>query len=274
MTNLPSGSPVFDFHPGHAPVLLTLPHSGTDLPPGMAARMTPYGRQLPDTDWYIDQLYTGPACERGIGVIRARYSRYVVDLNRGADDAVLYPGRPSTGLVPNLAFDGTPIYQAGQEPDQNEIHDRTTAFWKPYHDAVGQELERLKQQHGWAVLWDGHSIQTHIPRLFEGRLPDLNIGTNSGASCDRRLQDRIAAHAKSLSGYTHVVNGRFRGGYTTRHYGQPDRGFHAVQMEIAQSTYLQHEDAPWPLDETAFRRLSTTMAGFLDTVLDWTPQVR
>ena len=151
MTNIPSASPVFDFQPGHAPVLLTLPHSRTDLPPGMAGRMTAHGAQLPDTDWYIDQLYTPHARERGIGVIRARYSRYVGDLNRGADDAILYPGRPSTGLVPALAFDGTPIYQDGQEPDQTEIRDRIAAFWQPYHDAVGRELERLKRRHGWAV---------------------------------------------------------------------------------------------------------------------------
>ncbi|GBR68966.1 N-formylglutamate deformylase [Gluconobacter kanchanaburiensis] len=262
---------VFSLVRGTMPVLVTLPHSGCHLAPGMERRMTARGRQLPDTDWYMEHLYAG-ALSSGIGVLKASHSRYVVDLNRGADDAALYPGRPSTGLVPSLTFDGLPIYRAGQEPDDCEIAERREAYWRPYHAAVTEELERLRQKWGWAVLWDGHSIKSDIPRLFEGTLPDLNIGTNSGQSCNVDLEARLGLRMAESPFYSHVVNGRFKGGYTTRHYGQPARGIHAVQLEIAQSTYLKSEDGPWPIDLEKAVRLSRMINALLETALCWRPE--
>ncbi|MBM9400330.1 N-formylglutamate deformylase [Gluconacetobacter azotocaptans] len=262
--------PVFSFTPGTSPVLVTLPHAGTALPPGMEPHLTPRGRMLPDTDWYMGRLYAG-ALARGAGVLRANYSRYVVDLNRGADDAALYPGRPSTGLAPLLSFDGDPLYVPGQEPDAAALAERTRRFWAPYHDAVTAELVRLRGIWGWAVLWDGHSIRSECPRLFEGVLPDLNLGTYGGRSCDAGLTARLVRHAEGLTEYTHVLNGRFQGGYTTRQYGQPSDHVHAVQLEIAQSAYLASEDAPWPADPAKEARLRAAIDGFLDIVIAWRP---
>ncbi|GBQ87435.1 N-formylglutamate amidohydrolase [Acetobacter nitrogenifigens DSM 23921 = NBRC 105050] len=264
-------SPVFTLTPGSSPILVTIPHAGTALAPGMEARMTVRGLRLPDTDWYMPDLYNGAAL-RGVGVLTAHYSRYVVDLNRGADDAALYPGRPSTGLAPHLTFDGTPIYLEGEAPGGEEIAQRTEAYWRPYHDAVTAELKRLRAKHGWAILWDAHSIRSQVERLFEGVLPDLNVGTNSGASCAASLSNAVMEQVGMSPDYTHVLNGRFRGGYTTRHYGTPGTGVHAVQLEIAQSTYLASEDDPWPADATKSARLRDAINGLLDTLLSWTPE--
>ncbi|RFD21437.1 N-formylglutamate deformylase [Komagataeibacter melaceti] len=260
----------FSFVPGDLPVLITLPHAGEQLAPGMAERMTPRGRQLPDTDWYMERLY-GFARDKNIGVIRANHSRYVVDLNRGSDDAALYAGRPSTGLVPLLGFDGQPIYHEGSEPDDTEMARRTETYWKPYHDAVAQELARLREKWGWAILWDGHSICSEVPRLFEGRLPDLNFGTNSGVACDPSLLQAVVERAETLTAYSHVVDGRFKGGFTTRHYGRPAENIHAIQLEIAQSTYLASEQAPWPADPDAAARLSGALEHLMDAALAWRP---
>ncbi|CAI9119238.1 N-formylglutamate deformylase [Brytella acorum] len=262
--------PVFSFARGDAPVLVTIPHAGTALMPGMAGRMTDTGAALPDTDWYMERLYAG-AFALGIGVLRANYSRYVIDLNRGADDATLYPGRPKTGLVPELTFDGEPIYREGEAPDEAEIAARRLAYWQPYHDAVAEELARLKARWGWAVLWDGHSIRDEIPRLFEGRLPDLNFGTNEGASCDPSLMAPIMESVGKQVRYTHVLNGRFKGGYTTRHYGRPPEGLHAIQLEKAQNVYLDGQRAPWPISETKLRDMAGIVAGFLRQAKAWRP---
>ncbi|MFT8675604.1 MAG: N-formylglutamate deformylase [Acetobacter sp.] len=263
-------APVFTFTQGAAPVLVTLPHAGTELAPGMAERMTEYGRQLPDTDWYMEQLYSC-APDLGIGVLRANYSRYVIDLNRGPDDAGLYPGRPKTGLVPELSFDGSAIYLPGQAPDAAEIEERRIRYWQPYHDAVAAELARLKAQWGWAVLWDGHSIKTEVPRLFEGTLPDLNFGTNDGAACAAGLMTDVLQTAEQEKDFSHVLNGRFKGGYTTRHYGQPGQNIHAIQLEKAQHIYLAHEKAPWPIDEAKTGKTRAVLAKLLEQATRWRP---
>lgn len=257
---------VYTFTPGDAPVLVTLPHAGQLLPQGFKERMTEHGATLPDTDWYMETLYD-VAQGLGIGVLRANYSRYVVDLNRGADDGVLYPGRPSTGLVPHLTFSGLPIYQDGHIPDEQEVADRTRVFWQPYHAQIEQELTRLKTKWGWAVLWDGHSIASKIPRLFEGVLPDLNFGTNMGAACAPELAQALVANASTLPHYTHVLDGRFKGGYTTRHYGRPDQQVHAVQLELAQTTYLESEEKPWLLNSSKVELLKQALTQFLQCAL-------
>ena len=263
--------PIFSFAAGNAPVLVTIPHAGTALAPGMVSRMTELGVTLPDTDWYMEKLYSS-CMDLDIGMIRANYSRYVVDLNRGADDATLYPGRPKTGLVPDLTFDGTAIYNEGHAPDEEEIAERRRLYWQPYHDAVQEELDRLKKRWGWAILWDGHSIKTEVPRLFEGMLPDLNFGTNDGVSCAGTLIKSVMDVPALGNSYSTILNGRFKGGYTTRHYGQPQNGIHAIQLEKAQCVYLASEDAPWPIDEAKTKKIRETIGALLRQAVLWRPE--
>lgn len=225
---------------GSAPLLLSLPHDGTELPPGFAERLTPSARRLPDTDWHVASLYAF-ARELGASVLAPRYSRYVVDLNRPPDNASLYPGQNTTGLCPTVEFSGGAIYRPGAEPDEAEIAERLERYWQPYHAALADELERLRTAHGRVVLWDGHSIRSEWPYLFEGRLPDFNLGTAGGASCTPALQERLADVLAAAEGFSHVVNGRFKGGYITRHYGRPGQGVDAVQLELAQLNYMDEE---------------------------------
>ncbi len=228
------------FHAGTRPLLISMPHAGTWLPPDLAARMTPPAREVHDTDWHLERLYDF-AVDLGASILRATHSRYVVDLNRPPDNANLYPGQNTTGLCPVDAFDGTPLYLAGQTPDDAEIAARREAVWQPYHAQLAQELARIRSLHGVAVLWDAHSIRSVVPRFFEGRLPDFNLGTADGASCDPALAEAVLAIAKTAPGYSAVLNGRFKGGHITRQYGQPTTGVHAIQMEMAQCTYMQEQ---------------------------------
>ncbi|GBQ12004.1 N-formylglutamate deformylase [Swaminathania salitolerans] len=260
----------FSLLQGESPVLVSLPHAGTDLMPGQEERMTPTGRARPDTDWHLTRLYDF-APSLGIGVLSARYSRYVIDLNRGPDDATLYPGRPKTGLVPCESFDGLPLYREGERPDAPETDRRRQTYWAPYHEALTAELNRLRSLWGWAVLWDGHSIRSRVPRLFEGRLPDLNLGTNDGASCAASLRALLAGDLAAQQRFSFVVDGRFKGGYTTRHYGRPGSGIHAVQMEMTQSSYLDAEAPPWPISDTGSDAAKTLLRSLLRRASLWRP---
>lgn len=230
---------------GHVPLLISLPHDGTWVPDDLAARMQPRARRVPDTDWHVARLYEPLAKELGASVIKPVASRYVVDLNRPADGHALYPGRRETGLIPTIGFEGEPLYLNGQEPDADDTRQRVETWWRPYHAALAAELARLKAQHGRAVLWDGHSIKSHVPMLFEGRLPDLNLGTADGASCGADLQWDLTRVLEAQRRYDFVVNGRFKGGYITRHYGQPAEGVQAVQLELAQCRYMDEESFAW-----------------------------
>lgn len=228
---------IFTLHRGDAPLLVSLPHDGAFIPDELAARMTPDARRAPDTDWHVSRLYAF-ARELGASVIAPVHSRYVVDLNRPSDNASLYPGQNTTGLCPVVRFDGEPVYQAGEEPQDAEIAARVKRFWQPYHAALVGELARLRAAHGRVVLWEGHSIRSRVPFLFEGRLPDFNLGTMDGKSCSPALQQRLADVLDAQHDYTHVVNGRFKGGYITRHYGRPADRVEAVQLELAQLNYM------------------------------------
>ena len=234
----------FSLQRGSVPLLVSLPHDGTELPAVLAARMTPAARALPDTDWFVSRLYA-IARELGASVLKPSWSRYVVDLNRPPDGAALYPGRFETGICPLRTFAGEPIYGAGNDPDTAEIAARVAQYWQPYHAALAAELERLQAAHGRVLLWDGHSIRGELPQLFPGALPDLNLGTADGASCGSGLALALAHTLAAQSAYTFVINGRFKGGYITRHYGRPDQGIHAVQLELAQRTYLDEATAHW-----------------------------
>ena len=229
----------FSFRAGKRPLLISMPHAGTHLPPALAARFTAEARRVPDTDWHLERLYASAAEALGASVLIGTHSRYVIDLNRPPDDASLYPGQNVTGLCPVDTFDETPLYAAGDVPDAAEITARREAVWHPYHRQLAAELERLRALHGAVVLWEAHSIRSVVPRFFDGRLPDLNFGTANGASCDVELATALLGVAAEASDYTRVLNGRFKGGYNTREYGAPRRGIHAVQLEMTQRCYME-----------------------------------
>jgi N-formylglutamate deformylase len=231
----------FTLQRGHVPMLVSLPHDGSFIPDDIATRMHPAARRAPDTDWHVGRLYEPLAQALGASVLKPKASRYVIDLNRPADGHALYPGQRETGLVPVIGFDGEPLYRGGSEPDDAEIQRRINDYWRPYHQAIAQELARLCAEHGRAVLWEGHSIRSRVPMLFEGQLPDFNLGTAASTSCDPALQARLQACLESQSRFSFAVNGRFKGGYITRHYGTPATGVQAVQLELAQLNYMDEE---------------------------------
>jgi N-formylglutamate deformylase len=228
---------VCTLHRGTAPLLISLPHDGSIIPGALAARMTLDARRSPDTDWHVSRLYAF-ARDLGASMLVPRYSRYVIDLNRPPDDTSLYPGQNTTGLCPIARFSGDPVYRPGEAPTADEIAARIDTYWRPYHAALREELDRLRAAHGRVLLWEGHSIRGECPFLFDGRLPDLNIGTASGASCAPDRQRRIETALQAQRDYDGVVNGRFKGGHITRHYGDPANGIDAVQLEIAQRIYM------------------------------------
>ena len=221
-------------HCGDAPLVIAFPHGGTDLAGLDDQFVSPWRAQL-DTDWWIADLYAF-AAGLGATLVATDISRSVIDMNRDPSGASLYPGQATTELCPTTTFDGEPLYRFG-EPDEAEIMQRLHSYHRPYHDALAGELDRLKALHGKVVLYDAHSIRSHVPRLFDGELPQFNIGTNGGATCAPELET-IVANICAASGESNVVNGRFKGGWTTRHYGRPDGGIHAIQMELAQRGYM------------------------------------
>lgn len=237
------GMQEYTLHEGVAPLLVSLPHDGTELPAAIAAHVTDAGRRVPDTDWHVGRLYDF-AIELGASVIVPRWSRYVADLNRDPEGHALYPGRSETALVPVETFAGERIYRDGNEPDAEEVALRRDLYWQPYHDALAAELARMRQRHARVVLWDGHSIRSRVPVFFDGKLPDFSLGTAAGASCSPALQEHLAGVLNNRAPgkpYSHVVNGRFKGGYITRHYGGPETGTEAVQLELAQYTYMDED---------------------------------
>ncbi|MBY4897246.1 N-formylglutamate deformylase [Cupriavidus sp. AU9028] len=265
MTAFSTDKPAFVLHRGTRPLLVSMPHLGTHLPACVAQRLTDEARTVPDTDWHMDLLYDF-ARELGASILMATHSRYVVDLNRPPDNANLYPGQDTTGLCPVDTFDKTPLYADGPGPDETEIFARRDAVWRPYHDALASELARLRDAHGTVGLWDAHSIRSQLPRFFEGKLPDFNLGTANGASCDEALAQRVLAIAEEAQGYTAVLNGRFKGGYITRQYGAPQQGIHAIQLELAQCTYMS-EQFPFDYDTVLAARLQPTLRAMLEAVL-------
>lgn len=236
------------------------------MPGPIAARMTPEARELPDTDWRVHDLYDF-AADLGATVVRANCSRYVADLNRPPDGASLYPGQAATGLCPTRQFDGRPVYLPGRGPDAAEVQRRRLQFWQPYHDRLKAELDHACERYGRAILYDCHSIASVVPRLFEGRLPSLNLGTNNGLSCEPGLQERVAAELAG-SGYDYAVNARFIGGFITRRYGQPERGRHALQMEIAQDTYMDGA-SPEAYSPARAAALKSCLRRILLALLEW-----
>ncbi len=257
--------PLYELTPGETPLIISMPHSGTYVPAELVSRLTASARDLPDTDWFIPELYDF-AVDLGATVICATHSRYVADLNRPPDGAPLYPGQRETTLCPTESFDGEPLYAPGDEPDAPEIAARLRDYWQPYHTRLRQLLDAAVEQHGQCLLWDAHSILSQVPELFEGRLPDLNVGTADGRSCAPALRERIAARLGAQTGFSFVIDGRFKGGYITRRYGEPARKIDAVQLEIAQAAYLAEARVP-VFEEARARPLGELLRGLLGSLL-------
>lgn len=249
-------SRVFDFHEGESPLLISVPHDGRVVPDDIEAGMSAAGQSLEDTDWHVAYLYDF-ARDLGASMINARNSRYVIDLNRPSTDEALYDDQLSTGLCPTLTFAGEPIYADDVAIDRAA---RVQRFWQPYHDKISATLKSLQDRHGFALLWDAHSIASSVPTLFDGQLPVLNIGTWGGRSCSKTRSDAVAA-AAAASPYEFVVNGRFEGGYITRHYGRPAEGVDAMQLEIAQRAYMDESNREF--DDSKASQLRDTLRAML-----------
>lgn len=259
----------FEFQAGDLPLLISIPHAGTRLTPAVEQGLSDDARPLSDTDWHIPQLYDFTR-SMGASILIANYSRLVIDLNRPADDKPLYT-TATTGLFPDVLFDGRPSFRPGAAPDDQERAGYLQALWHPYHLQLQHELARLSAKFGYALLFDAHSIASVIPRLFSGKLPDLNFGTNSGESCAQALSDQLVNCCQQQQQFTHILNGRFKGGYITRAYGQPEKHHHAVQLELAQVNYMS-EQYPFAFDATRAAPLQQLLRQLLSTMLAWGEQ--
>jgi len=255
---------LFELHQGTSPVILAFPHTGTNVPADIWERLNDNGRILADTDWNIERLYDGLL--PNVTTVRATFHRYVIDANRDPAGVSLYPGQNTTGLVPETDFDGTPIWKDGEAPTEADIAYRLANFHAPYHAALAAEIERVKAIHGVAILYDCHSIRSLIPFLFEGRLPDFNVGTDMGRTCDKVIETATYEVCASAEGYTSILNGRFKGGWTTRHYGKPETGVHAIQMELAQFSHLATEAPPFDLDDAKAAKLRVHLKDILQRI--------
>jgi formiminoglutamase len=259
-----------------APLVVSVPHAGTAIPSGTEARLLSFWLARKDTDWWLDRLY-GFARELGATIVRTAVSRTVIDVNRDPSGASLYPGQATTGLCPTETFDGEPLYHDGTEPAAAEIAERRLEYFDPYHDALATELARLLTKHPRVVLYDCHSIRSKIPRLFTGQLPQFNIGTNAGLSCDGALTQEVE-RACDASGLSRVTNGRFKGGYITRHYGDPATGVHAIQMELACRGYMREpadvrgDNWPAPYSDEHAARLQAVLHDVMTAALTWVRQ--
>jgi N-formylglutamate deformylase len=260
----------YTFYSGNSPILISMPHVGTAIPSDIACNMTQHALQMPDVDWHLPLLYD-MAKSLGASMLCTEYMRYVIDLNRSPDDISLYPGQDTTGLCPVDTFDKQPIYLEGKQLNETEIQNRIEQYWRPYHHKLQTELERIHSIHGIAVLWDAHSIASHVPRFFTGKLPDLNFGSADLQSCDESLQTAIASTMQKSAyaqKYSHIFNGRFEGGYITRHYGMPTVNIHALQLEMSPCIYM-HEQPPYRYDAALAKGLKLLLGELLETCMTW-----
>lgn len=260
----------FTLYHGTGPLLVSMPHVGTHIPPDLQAAYTERALQVEDTDWHLEALY-GFVKASGASLIVPRYSRYVIDLNRPSENTPMYAGSNNTELVPTRFFTGDALYREGMLPEPTEIRRRVLNYWQPYHLALEAELTRLRQSHAHAVLFDAHSIRSQLPWLFDGQLPDLNLGTVHGLSAAPSLCHALAQHLASQTRYSHVVDGRFKGGHITRHYGRPEQGWHAIQLEMCWRCYMA-EAAPYVLDPALAQGVRPLLEQLVHTMLHWKPE--
>lgn len=256
---------LYSLERGDAPLLVSIPHLGTAIPDELRDQYTDVALSVADTDWHLDRLYAF-AKSLGATILGARVSRYVIDLNRPPNDESLYPGQTTTSLCPTETFRGEPIYREGCAPDAAERQRRVEAYWQPYHQTLRAELQRLRSRHANVLLWEAHSIASVLPRLFDDKLPDLNIGTQEGRTTHASVQEQ-AEQAAAGSDYTWIANGRFKGGYITRHFGAPQDGVHAIQLEMCQSTYM-NEHAPFDYVPSSAGRVEPVLRKMVGGALD------
>lgn len=260
---------LYRFTPGTTPLLIDVPHCGTHIPDALAARMTDAALKTPDTDWHVDRLYDS-ALGMGAGMLAATHSRFVIDLNRAPEDVSLYPGQDVEGLLPRKTGANEPVYKPGMEPDDAERDERRATYHAPYHAKLADALAAIKAEHGYALLWDAHSIKSRLPRFFDGQLQDINLGTNGGKSCAPVLQKNLEEVAAEAKGYTAIMNGRFIGGHITRHYGDPANNVHAVQLELSWATYMD-EAFPYGYREDLAAGIQPVLQRFMQTMLYFRP---
>ena len=261
--------PIYLFNEGQIPLLVSMPHSGILIPNDIQKQLTDIANKTIDTDWHLPLLYNMLE-ELGASKIQAQYSRYVIDLNRSSDDENLYPGQDTTGLCPVDTFEKHALYK-NQVPTSEEVQRRVEIYWKPYHQKIQEELNRLVSIHGIAILWDAHSIASQVPRFFKGKLTDLNFGTADQKSCSINLQNSLQKSLSSspeASQFSQVFNGRFKGGYITRQYGKPERNIHAVQLEMSQCLYM-NEESPFLYREDLAEKIQPVLKTLLQTCTEW-----
>jgi N-formylglutamate deformylase len=262
--------PVFTLHPGSTPLLISVPHVGTAIPADQQHRYTARALLAEDTDWFLDQLYAF-ATDMGASLIVPRHSRYLIDLNRPSENTPMYAGQNNTELCPTRHFTGDGLYQPGQAPDDAEIARRIQTYWRPYHETLQSELARLKAAHGHAVLFDAHSIKSQLPWLFDGELPHMNLGTVDGSSCHPDLRAALAAVFAAQAAYSHVVDGRFKGGHITRHFGDPQNGVHTVQLEMCWRAYMQ-EAPPFLWHPQRAAEVTPLLRQLVQVMTGWRPK--
>ena len=260
---------VFKLRTGSTPLLISMPHVGTEIPADQHERYVQRAFDTEDTDWHLEQLYSGIADRLGAGTIVPRYSRFLIDLNRPPEDTPMYPGASNTELCPTRFFTGEPLYREGRVPDEAEKQRRREVYWQPYHDALQAELDRLRAAHGYALLFDAHSIKSELPWLFEGELPALNLGTVDGRSCAPEITASLGALLAGQGRYSQVVNGRFKGGYITRHYGRPELDQHAVQLEMCWRCYMDEASMGFHSDRAD--EVQPLLEALLRRYLEWKP---
>jgi N-formylglutamate deformylase len=260
----------FSFKAGTLPLLVSMPHAGTDIPDDVAAKLMPCAAARADTDWHLPELYNF-LDEMGVSRLSARWSRYLIDLNRPPENTNLYPGQDTTGLCPVDTFGRERLYREGMEPDEAEVQRRLERYWRPYHNQLRAELARLLAEHGRVVLWDAHSIASTVPRFFDGRLPDLSFGTADGKSCSQQLEGVMIKLVDSQDQFSFVFNGRFKGGHITRYYGNPAGGVHAIQLEMAQCLYMD-EAAPFGYRPDLAAEVQPLLRELLGAAVQWVRQ--
>lgn len=263
-------TPVYSLHQGTIPLLISMPHVGTEIPADILEQMEPVATHLDDTDWHLPRLYDF-AIAMGASVLIPTYSRYVIDLNRPSDNANLYPGQDTTSLCPIDTFHKKTLYAEGKTPSEEEIQRRVDTYWHPYHDALQAEIARLKLAHGGVCLWEAHSILSTVPRFFEGKLPDFNFGTLNGQTCAAGWGESLLSIVQQQDTYTGVLNGRFKGGYITRAYGNPAENIHSIQLELSQATYME-EVRPYSYTTTKAEPTQVILKALLNQCLSLLPK--
>ncbi len=225
------------------PIILSVPHCGTDFPDEIRNDYVPEMMAAPDdTDWFVHQLYNF-ATELGITIIHAKYSRWAIDLNRDPESAPLYDdGRIITGLTTTTDFFGKSIYISDDRiPDQKEVERRLTEYYWPYYNKIQDLLDERLATFGKALLWDAHSIRHFVPTIRKEIFPDMILGNNDETTAHPELIE-TALHGLTSGKFGVNHNTPFKGGHITRYFGKPEQNIHALQLEMNKILYMDDEE--------------------------------